>query len=525
MPENSSDSMTVSQAAGTIPRTIEKRLERITGLARNGNIPDALTEAAKLAIHHTDRTEPAQLALDLAFDIQKTEGLQAISKMLSTQKPDSLAAAYAACYVQFRTQQPELARNAAEEIHKQHPKDLNVAFLLASICRAQADTAHEIACLGSMLPHHPNAARLHQRLAYLMTLASQFEKAAQFSQRAWNLGLKSGSSAEMLATLLNLLNRSDEAIPILEEALAAEPERYNVIVLLAIARSRAGDTAAATAGIDRALKLQPFTVRGPEDGQDVGLTTLVVERSDLKFFDRPHFAKYNFSNFPTYITAPDLRRVYAPLAQWTYKHLEEADIRPDVVLNNVVISELIDERARGFYDALEASYFQAGVPVVNPMEAVFQCGREANSHKFKNESAFTFPRTRHVVMATMPIDRLVAEVEADFDWPVLLRPTATQVSKGMRLIDGPDELREAIGEMDLSEYYVIQYHECRDEKGVGRQFRAVVIGDELSVDRINAHFGFQSHEKLRQDASWQEHGFDREEQSFVADPDGFWDLP
>ena len=453
------------------------------------------------------------------IDVSYARG--AIPRTLATRHPGSLAAVYATCYAQFRDQDLAAARHETEALHTRYPQDLEVAFLLADICRAQEDTAGEITCLNNMVPHYPDVARLYQRLAYVLAQIGHPEKAVVYASRARQLGLTKGSDAEVLAAILFRLNRYAEAIPVLEEALAAEPERYEAIVPLSLARAHVGDADGAVAGIDKALDLRPFSIRGAEVGEAVGLTTLVIERSDLAFFNRPDFINYHYTNFPTYLTAPDLRMVHAPLARRTSERLEEADLRPDIVLNNVVINEMIDERMRDLYLALAAPYVKAGVPIVNCIESVDECGREANSQKFEGEAGFTFPRTWRITPATMPFDRILAEIEADYEWPIILRPTWSQLGSGMRLIDGADALREAIDEMSLPEYYVIQYHECRDEHGVGHQFRAVVIGDELSVDRSNAHLGFHSHENLRRVPEWQERGFDRDEQAFLADPDGF----
>ena len=66
---------------------------------------------------------------------------------------------------------------------------------------------------------------------------------------------------------------------------------------------------------------------------------------------------------------------------------------------------------------------------------------------------------------------------------------------------------------------IIQYHECRSLGGIGCQYRGLVIGDTAYVDRAISFLNFQSHDNLRREAIWQERGFDKVEQAFLANPE------
>ena len=515
------DPATASETEGALPAALLNRLKEVLALERAGKPDDAFAKACAVAVKHHGHLETVRLAVDLAQRIGKRNGPTVLAKGLRANSTGKHAAAFALCYAQFRRNRFDAAAKAATELAGQFPEHLETALLLAEIKRAQSDFKEAIDALRPMVDRHPASARLHHKLASLYLQDDKPDEAVDFAERARQLGLTSAANAHVLGSALTRTQRHADAIAILEEADAAEPGNLKTIAYLSLARCSADDLEGAMADVERALALKPLSVHGPKDGQVANLTTLVVECCDPYFFNRPDFTTYNINNFPGYTAASDLRMIYAPLTRQAPSHLRQTGLNPNIVLNNIAVSELVDERMNECYQALIEPYERSHIPVVNPLESVLLCGREDNSRKFANETGFIFPRTNRIAPLTTSFDQVLAEIEADYTWPIIVRPTQTNVGAGMRLIDGPDALRQMFDDKRLPDYYAIQYYECRDDKGVGRQCRAVVIDGKAYLDRMISHRDFQSHDFLRHTSEWDESGFDRDEQALLADPDNY----
>ncbi len=502
------------------PQALFRRIDEILKLEDDGKVADAVMAARTLAVQNPDRAEIARLAVDIALRAKKDQAADTVVKALRSKHANSLAAGYVAAYVHLRRGRLDAARKAVDALSTRFPTSTFAALLFADVCVAQSDYESAIAKLEAVVSRHGDDGSLHHRLAGLYWRSARLDEAAEAAQRARDLGVTQTANARLLGAALCQLERYDEAVPVLHEADAAEADHFDTVALLSVARCGAGDNAGAMVEVERALDLKPFSVRAPSNHHEgAGLTVLVLEFASPAFFMRGDFGQYQEHNFIAYLTGPDLRVVHAPVSSGTASRLARSGPRPDIIVNNLAVKELVHDETQDHYGEIVAAF--DGVTVVNPAEAVAQCGREDNSRKFDNETSFVFPCTRRFSPAETPVDQILAEVESDFIWPVLLRPAHTNLGEGMRLIDDSDSLREQISSPDIKESYIIQYHECRNEDGIAHQCRAAVVGGEILPDKVNTYFGFQSHENLRREPVWHERGFDKVEQSFIADPDKF----
>ena len=520
MPKKRTASVKPNAAQALPPQVLLARISDILGLEEAGKVADAASAARLLAVQNPDRAETARLAVDIAYRAEKQQAADTVVKALRAKHADSLAAGYAAAYVHLCRGRLDAARKAADVLIARFPTSTIAALLFADICVAQSDFESALAKLEAVSTRHAEDGQLHHRLAGLYWRSGRLEEAAQSAQRARDLGMTHAVNTRLLGAALCQLERYDEALPILQEADTAETDHFETVALLSVARCGAGDNAGAMFEVERALDLKPFSVRNPS-GTDQGgvLTVLVLEFGSPAFFMRGEFGQYQEHNYIAYLTAPDLTVIHAPMTKGTASRLAQSALQPDLIVNNMAVRELVHDDAAEFYGNVIAGF--DGVPVINPLEAVAQCGRAENSRKFENETDFILPRTRRFAPDNTTFEGLLAAIEEEFLWPILLRPTHTNLGVGMRLIDGPDALREQVTEADLKDSYIIQYHECRNDEGIAHQCRAAVVGGEILPDKVNAYFGYQSHESLRREPVWQERGFDKVEQAFIADPDDY----
>ncbi|MEM7120035.1 MAG: tetratricopeptide repeat protein [Pseudomonadota bacterium] len=495
------------------------RVDEVLKLEAGGKIADAVKAARSLAVENPDRAEIARLAIDMALRGNKEQAAETVVKALRSKHADSLAAGYVTAYVHLRRGRLEAARKAVDKLSARFPTSTFAALLFADICAAQSDYENAIAKLEAVVSRHGGDGPLHHRLAGLYWRSARLEEAAEAAQQARDLGMTQTANARLLGAALCQLERYGEAVPILHEADESEPGHFDTMALLSVARCGAGDSAGATVDVERALDLKPFSVRAPtglDDGS--GLTVLVPEFASAAFFMRADFAQYQEHNFIAYLTAPDLRVVHAPVTAGTAKRLARSGLRPDIIVNNLTVKELVHDETQEHYQTVIDNF--DGVPVVNPIDRVLECGREENYRKFESETDFIFPKTRPLSADAKTLDAVVEEIETHFTWPVLLRPTHTNIGEGMDLIDGPDGLRDRMNLIGRKDHFVIQYHECRNEDGVGRQYRASIVDGEFLGDKANTHVDYQSHNDFRQEAVWFEQGYDKPERAYLADPSG-----
>lgn len=499
----------------------QEEIGRIHQLARTGKMSEAFVAACALAGQHTDTVDATRLAMDLGLRVHGPQGPDGIAQTMAKDHAGSPAAAYAGCYAHVCAGRLDAARTETEALLAKSPDAVDLGLLLVEVHHRQSGVDGAIACLEGLMKRQPKVARYHETLASLQARSGNLEKAAEHARTARALGLSSLNNDQLLGQVLCRLERFDEAGEVLEAANRGAPGNFATLAYLSVAREGNGNLPGALEAVGQAVEARPFSVRGPDKGHDAAMTAVVVETCDPTFFKRPNILNYNNHNYPNYLTAPDLRMVHTPLTPVAANYLDHAGVRPDILVNNVVVHETVFDKQREFYDAFMSHYQEADVPVINGLEAVDACGREQNSRRYEAESGFIFPRLHRITPAVAPAESIIADIETDFEWPVLIRHPKTNLGMGMRLFEGPDELREVLVDMSLPEYYVIQYHECRDDDGISRQYRVAVIDGEPFVERVNSQEGLITDNYLRRTPAWQERGFDKVEQAFLADPDDF----
>ena len=214
------------------------------------------------------------------------------------------------------------ARKAAADLVERFPTNLRGALLLAEAATAQDDLLGAIEALRAALVHHRDDARLHHQLAGLYWKTGEFEEAVTFAQRAKDLGIDAPANARLLGAALSQLNRHDEAVDVLAEARAAEPDHFETLALLSVARVGAADIDGAMIDVERALDLKPFSIREtPASDEQRAFTVLALENGNPALYVRRDFANYHLQNFISYLSSPGLRIAHAPVTSKTASRL------------------------------------------------------------------------------------------------------------------------------------------------------------------------------------------------------------
>ena len=168
--------------------------------------------------------------------------------------------------------------------------------------------------------------------------------------------------------------------------------------------------------------------------------------------------------------------------------------RPDLIINNIANGEGI--LAEGNLPALDEFARSLGVPIVNPPDKVVLTTREASVERVAGLADVIVPRTRRFSRAGKTLDQLIAEVEADFGYPLITRSTVSQQGAGMTRVNDVRELadvlqasRAAIAtDTDGSlgdEFLVTSFVDSRGPTGLYRKIRAAIVGDEIFIVRVD----------------------------------------
>lgn len=308
--------------------------------------------------------------------------------------------------------------------------------------------------------------------------------------------LVAGGQAEppiSFALLLVMLDQPEAAKPFLTRAMTGLPNNPDLLTAAAIAHAATGDNKQAQALTGKALAIRPF-VRSPTEGGEASL--MIVVDLVRGHFTRNHRAlgprAYASGNFPSEIR-PGRLDVHN-------LHLQSSGIDRvigllppiDVVLANLTWggaepgAEIIER-----YDALLA---QLNAVALNHPRDHIAMSREANYRRWADAPEFLFPKTVRMTWDGRSIETVAGEIEASFDYPVILRPTITQVGAGMVLAKTRAELLENLkGLSQRNPFYAVQYHETVSDGGYHRKYRAAVIDGELIPFRIDARQDWMVH--------------------------------
>jgi len=142
---------------------------------------------------------------------------------------------------------------------------------------------------------------------------------------------------------------------------------------------------------------------------------------------------------------------------------------PDVLVN-LITEPLVCRRA---LDRLESIVRLRGVPIVNEVEAIRRSARTA-LHGVVRDSNASRARAPLTTRFTGEPGNLERHIEAaGHRWPVLLRPTGTHGSKGLRKVDSASGLREL---NDIpSDLLVSDFVEFRSGDGFYRKYRMIWV--------------------------------------------------
>lgn len=104
------------------------------------------------------------------------------------------------------------------------------------------------------------------------------------------------------------------------------------------------------------------------------------------------------------------------------------------------------------------------------------------------------PGTQRFSKEARNVEALVAAIEAQFGYPLITRSVLFQQGYGMTRIDDRDMLVKILQTEVQKEFFVTEFVDSRGSSEFYRKIRAVIVGDEIIVARVDY------------DTSWSVHG-------------------
>lgn len=175
------------------------------------------------------------------------------------------------------------------------------------------------------------------------------------------------------------------------------------------------------------------------------------------------------------------------------KHIAQ----PDLVINNYVNGELI--LSRGILPRLSELVASFGAPVVNhPIKAV-QTTRDVSVKLLEHVPGVLVPKTMRFSSSGKSRAETVREIEGHYDYPLITRTLTMQRGKGMTKVDCRDALIAVLAGDFPETFFVTQYVDSRGGAKFFRKLRAAVVGDEVTVVRVDYSPDWNVHAPSRTD--------------------------
>ena len=336
-------------------------------------------------------------------------------------------------------------------------------------------------------------------LGIALTKMACHEEALQAYDRA--LGCNPGYARAWLnkAVALLELKRYDEALQACEEALKRDPNQHELLHKKSLILKELGKLAEArkaylTSLAMRIVKSPVFIAERRATQKADALIVNPDPRIDesQKSFETLHLESPNFPLQLAHRLARDFHFSFVFHCDAASDSARRQIPQPDIVINNCVNAEAI--LSEGSLPRLIDLVDGFHVPVVNHPSKAVQSGRDKMAKLLENIPGVVVPKTMRFFPQGRTPEQLADEIEAQFDYPLIVRSLTAQRGMGMEKADSREELIKALSAEKLGKgFFVTQFMDARRGDELFRKIRASIVGDEIIVVRVDFDPGWKVH--------------------------------
>lgn len=297
---------------------------------------------------------------------------------------------------------------------------------------------------------------------------------------------------ELFGALKLAANEPEDALVSLKSALKNGEPTSRLLLSLGTAAARMGDRPAQTKATAEFVNRFPLYVSDHKASQTV---TIGVATWANRLINTANIVAFHFPlNFmwQVYKRHQDRYRFVSvlfnsPLALQAMSNTP----RPDVLFNALTISEVMQKL--GAKDTISTRAEVWGRPIINHPEKVLKTDRLSAPELYAGLDNWLIPKIARHRKDDDPAG-LADRIEAEFEYPVIVRGLIEQLGKNMWLVKTRAGLLEAIKDVRADPFfYAIQFHESQNEDGLFRKLRAAVAGDSIQIVRADYDTGWNVH--------------------------------
>lgn len=212
---------------------------------------------------------------------------------------------------------------------------------------------------------------------------------------------------------------------------------------------------------------------------------------------------------------PGNARVATDLPEEAKKRLVRVFLGPDMPIRLApglvgcpCINSMADADTLGMALGMLAQRLQAdGSACFNHPTAVLGNTRDRIAQKLAGIDGIHMPRTLRLRIDE-PAELALAVARHDLGWPVIVRIPGGHRGADTVLIDGPDQVREALRRLPWGgrDLYVIEYIDCRDADGHYRKMRLAIVGGAVFIRHLLIAANWMVHSDDRAPGQLEEEG-------------------
>lgn len=280
------------------------------------------------------------------------------------------------------------------------------------------------------------------------------------------------------------------AIEILERAAGLAPDDCQPLIALAHAQNKLGQTQAARATGRKIARMRPVYGSEPRPSQDA---TILVLNTSPKEIENPNtgLRGLHFSaNYGSQVASAlqDEFRFLSLFGDLPASDLPATLPQVDIVLNNIVNSEPMNVPGR--LDTVRANAERPGRPVINHPLQVFQTTRQKTALLLDGVPNLRVPQIARYRRDLSSIDDIVADIDGQFEYPVILREVGAHMSaygllpghrQSAALLADAAAVRALLEVRQWPEFYAVQFIDLKKPGGYYRKIRAMFLDEEIVV--------------------------------------------
>lgn len=326
-------------------------------------------------------------------------------------------------------------------------------------------------------------------LGIALAKLNRHEEALQSFDRALEFNSSHGKAWLGKALALFELNKYDEALTACERALKLNSSQYEALYVKSLILKGLKQPEEAKRAYQKSIEIRAAS--SPTLATDRRATqkaeVLVINQNpafnpELKSFEALHL-EVNFPGQLAWILNEDFHFTFAFKSSITNRSVRDQIAPPDFVINNNANGESL--LAEDGLSALVEAIDSFGVPVVNHPDKVVQTTRDASVRCLNAVPGILVPKTERFSLAGKSREKLIREIEEQYDYPLITRTLASQEGQGMTKVDSREALAAVLSSNLPETFFVTAFVDSRNGNPFYRKIRAAIVQDEIIIVRVD----------------------------------------